>query len=131
MAEIAYLRTHYNQEGAQRVMDDVEQAVAAGVELGDRRPMMNALTSDLHRNYERLLSAVVELRATDAGQDPTGPALVKAAEEACSDLLRRLGPMLGQADRLNALLAETPFRDAAEPEPLPMETLTHGAASGC
>ena len=105
MASVVHLRPHFSQDGAQRLLTQVETAMAAGADLGDRRAVIGELTQNLHRNIARLQNAMVELRAHGMACEPDGARIIRASEEACAEVLGRLGPLLKQADHVNVLLA--------------------------
>ena len=105
MAALVHVRPRHSPAGARRLLAEVEAAVAGGAELGDRRVVIGELTRDLHRNFARLQSAIVELKAFGASCDPECLRMIRLGEQACAEVLDRLGPLLKQADRLNALLA--------------------------
>ena len=114
MAAIAYLRPPCSRAGTERLLADVERAIAAGIDLGDRREAMRDVTRDLRRNHALLRSAIEDLTRLGAALDPESARLVALIEARGRDVLGYLGPLVGQAARADARSTD---RRAGEPPP--------------
>ena len=100
MGSVTYLRPAMGRREAERLLADVEAAVAAGRHLGDRRCVLGDIILGLQRSQAHLLDVIEGLRVERPSQDPTLAAQIVCLDETCSMLHTNISIMIRKANRL-------------------------------
>ena len=102
MGSVTYLRPVMNQAAVERMLVEVEAAVADGCDVGERRHVLRDSIAALKVDQERLLEVIEGLRAGPPSHDATVVAQLSRLDDACSGLHTNISLMIRKANRLLA-----------------------------